>query len=42
MILASIKAHLAKPWKIVLGGIGILTIGAGLFWFLFLVGIAIP
>lgn len=35
LILASIKAHLAKPWKIVLGCIGILTLGAGLCWLFF-------
>ena len=35
LILASIKAHLTKPWKIVLGGIGLLTLGAGLCWLFF-------
>lgn len=42
LIIASIKARFSLIWKLLLSLIGILTIGIGLYWCLFLVGIAIP
>lgn len=42
LIVAGVKSHFSKLWKIVLSIIGVLTIGLGLYWFLFLVGISIP
>lgn len=38
LVVAGIKAPLARFWQWVLGVIGVATIGAGLYWGLFLFG----
>jgi hypothetical protein len=42
LIIAAVKSHFAKVWKMVLGVIAVATICLGLYWLLFLVGIGIP
>ena len=42
LIITAIKAKLSRAWQLVLLIIGSLTIAAGGYWLLFLLGLAVP